>query len=130
MDEFQLYKLAHLEVYSISEVAKMEIVSDPNGSNLNKFSLANMKGHKLFQDGRALTEEELIDILKSTLGPKSLDEMDRLLMKEKMKKEEVVERCCQFGQTQEDEEAAALDLLKSGMTAEVSNLYTFVLCSH
>ena len=130
MDEFQLYKLAHLEVYSISEVAKMEIVSDPNGSNLNKFSLANMKGHKLFQDGRALTEEELIDILKSTLGPKSLDEMDRLLMKEKMKKEEVVERCRQFGQTQEDEEAAALDLLKSGMTAEVSNLYSFVVCSH
>ena len=127
MDEFQLYKLAHLEVYSISEVAKMEIVSDPNGSNLNKFSLANMKGHKLFQDGRALTDEELMDILKSTLGSKSLDEMDRL-MKEKMNKEEVVDRCRQFGKSQEDEEAAALDLLKSGMTAEVFNLYTFVDC--
>ena len=96
MDEFQLYKLAHLEVYSISEVAKMEIVGDPNGSNLNKFSLANMKGHKLFQDGRALTEEELMDILKSTLGSKSLDEMDRLLMEEKMKNKDVVDHCCQF----------------------------------
>ena len=31
MDEYQLYKMAHLEVYSISEVAKMEIVGDPNG---------------------------------------------------------------------------------------------------
>ena len=79
MDEFQLYKLAHLEVYSISEVAKIEIVGDTNGSSLNKFSLANMKGHKLFQDGRALTEQELMDIVK------------------------------------------ALDFLKSGMTAEVSN---------
>ena len=122
MDEFQLYKLSHMAVYSISEVAKMEIVGDPNGSNLNKFSLANMKGHKLFQDGRALTDEELMDILKSTLGSKSLDEMDRL-MKEKMNKEEVVDRCRQFGKSQEDEEAAALDLLKSGMTAEVSNLF-------
>ena len=93
MDEFQLYKLAHLEVYSISEVAKMDIVVVPNGSNL---SLANMKGHKLFQDGRALTEEELMDILKSTLGSKSLDEMDRLLMEEKMKNKDVVDHCCQF----------------------------------
>ena len=122
MDEFQLYKLAHLEVYSIGEVAKMEIVGDPNGSNLNKFSLANMKGHKLFQDGRALTDEELMDILKSTLGSKSLDEMDRLLMKEKMKNTDVVDHCRQFGKTQEDEDAAAWDLLKSGMTAEVSLL--------
>ena len=79
MDEFQLYKLAHLEVYSISEVAKIEIVGDTNGSSLDKFSLANMKGHKLFQDRRALTEQELMDIVK------------------------------------------ALDFLKSGMTAEVSN---------
>ena len=77
MDEYQLYKLAHLEVYSISEVAKMEIVGDTNSSSLNKFSLANMKGHKIFQDGRALIEEESVDIVK------------------------------------------ALDLLKSGMTAEV-----------
>ena len=62
MDDFQLYKLAHLEVYSISEVAKMEIVGNPNNdSNLNRFSLANMKGHMLFQDGRALTEEELME---------------------------------------------------------------------
>ena len=122
MDEFQLYKLAHLEVYSISEVAKMDIVVVPNGSNL---SLANMKGHKLFQDGRALTEEELMDILKSTLGSKSLDEMDRLLMEEKMRNKDVVDHCCQFGKTQEDEDAAAWDLLKSGMTAEVSVFFVF-----
>ena len=120
MDEFQLYKLAHLEVYSISEVAKMEIVGNPNNdSNLNRFSLANMKGHMLFQDGRALTEEELMEILKSSLGSKSLDEMDGLLLNKEMNKKEVVDHCRQFGRTQEDEDAAALDLLRSGMTAEV-----------
>ena len=120
MDEFQLYKLAHLEVYSISEVAKMEIVGNPNNdSNLNRFSLANMKGHMLFQDGRALTEEELMEILKSSLGSKSLDEMDLLLLNKGMNKKEVVDHCRQFGRTQEDEDATALDLLRSGMTAEV-----------
>ena len=82
MDEYQLYNMAHLEVYSISEVAKMEIVGDPNGCSLNKFSLANMKGHKFFQGGRALTEEELMDILKSTLGSNSLDKIFRLLLKD------------------------------------------------
>ena len=120
MDEFQLYKLAHLEVYSISEVAKMEIVGNPNNdSNLNRFSLANMKGHMLFQDGRALTEEELMEILKSSLGSKSLDELDGLLLNKGLNKKEVVDHCRQFGRTQEDEDAAALDLLRSGMTAEV-----------
>jgi len=118
MDEFQLYKLAHLEVYSITEVAKMEIVGDPNGSNLNRFSLANMKGHKLFQDGQALTEEELMEILKSSLGSKSLDDMDRLLTKDKMNDKDVIDQCRQFGKTQEDEDAAALEQLKNGMTAE------------
>ena len=120
MDEFQLYKLAHMEVYSITEVANMEIVGDPN-CDLNKFSLANMKGHKLFQDGRALTDEELMDILKSTLGSKSLNEMDRLLMEENMKNKDVVDHCCQFGETQEDEDAA-WDLLKRGMSSEVPSL--------
>ena len=123
MDEFQLYKLAHLEVYSITEVAKMEIVGDPNGSNLNRFSLANMKGHKLFQDGQALTEEELMEILKSSLGSKSLDDMDRLLTKDKMNDKDVIDQCRQFGKTQEDEDAAALEQLKNGMTAEVKKTF-------
>ena len=123
MDEFQLYKLAHLEVYSITEVAKMEIVGDPNGSNLNRFSLANMKGHKLFQDGQALTEEELMEILKSSLGSKSLDDMDRLLTKDKMNDKDVIDQCRQFGKTQEDEDAAALEQLKNGMTAEVKIVF-------
>ena len=38
-----------------------------------------------------------------------------------MNNEDLVDHCRQFGEIQEDEDATALDLLKSGVTAEVSN---------
>ena len=60
-------------------------------------------------------------ILKSTLGSKYLDEIYCLLLNRKMNNEDAFDHCRQFGKTQEVEDTTALDLLKSGVTAEVSN---------
>ena len=119
MEKFQLYKVAREETYSnCSEVAKMEIVGSDNS---DEFSLANMKGpHMLYQDGRALTDEELMGILKSTLGSKSLARMSSLILEDGLEDGDVVEQCKQFGKSQADEDSSSGLLLSSGMTSSTS----------
>ena len=68
MDQFQLYKKAETLIYSISEVAAMNIVSNSDAQVSHTFTIGNMKMHRLLLDGNMLTEEQELNVLKSNLS--------------------------------------------------------------
>ena len=68
MDQFQLYKKAETLIYSISEVAAMNIVSNSDAQVCHTFTIENMKMHRLLLDGNMLTEEQELNVLKSNLS--------------------------------------------------------------
>ena len=119
MEQFQLYKKVQEVIYSISEVASINIVSSSDVNNLNMFSLANMKMHTLFLDGNPLTKEQEIEVLKSTLGSKSREQMESLA-REGWKDEDIVEHCREHGMTSEEEDMAYRRVLQNQKNKEVT----------
>ena len=68
MEQFQLYKKAETLIYSISEVAAINIVSNSDAQVCQTFTIENMKMHKLLLDGKMLTEEQELNVLKANLS--------------------------------------------------------------
>ena len=110
MDEFQLYKMAQVEEYSVSEVAAMEVVGMEvvGGGGL---SLANFRAHKLYIDGKEVTKEQMLEILKAVMGKKSVEELERMLA-EGWSIEQLIEHFKEHGKTEKEELEEAVRVLE------------------